>query len=267
MPQKELFDQLCRDNQEKVYKLALALTGNSNDAQEISQEAFLRAFGSYHNFRQESSFFTWIYRITLNVANDYLKQRTKFPVYALSEDLGYDIEEIIDPNPGNDPETELLASEARFKCLHCLTECLPANQRKVFCLAITIGLPQKIVAEILECSLSSVKTNLHRARKRWIDYMENRCQLIKKSNPCNCSQWVRFGLSQGWISKESIANPPPMINIEIKEEVIKLKTLRTLYQGLYHQKADESLAQKIKEGIKNKEWKRKKPTTGYRIKN
>ena len=250
----ELFGQLYHENQTKVYRLALGLTGNANDAEEITQEAFYRAFRFYSNFRKDSTFFTWIYRITINVANDYLKQRKKLPIYALTEDLGYSIEQIIDPNPANDTETELLAREARFKCLHCLIECLPINQRKIFCLAITLGLPHKIVAEILDCSISSAKTTLHRAKKRWVGYMENRCQLIKKSNPCHCNQWVRFGLSQGWISKQDLVNPRPDNTFQVKEEIIKLKTLRDIYQNLYREKIDETFAQRIKVGIKNKEW-------------
>ncbi|MDD4238235.1 MAG: RNA polymerase sigma factor [Desulfotomaculaceae bacterium] len=256
MPEKlaELFDQLYRDNQAKVYKLALSLTGNANDADEITQEAFFRAFRSYHTFREDSSFFTWIYRITINVANDYIKQRAKLPIYALTEDLGYSIEDIIDTNPANDPETELLAREARYKCLHCLTECLPTNQRIVFCLAITIGLPHKIVAEILECSVGSVKTTLHRAKKRWSGYMDNRCQLIKKSNPCNCKQWIRFGLAQGWFSNQAITKPRPPIDLQAQEEIIEMRTLRDTYQELYRETAGESLAQRIRAGIKNEEW-------------
>lgn len=250
----ELFDQLYRVNQAKVYKLALSLTGNTNDAEEITQEAFFRAFRSYHTFRADSSFSTWIYRITLNVAKDYLKQRSKLPIYELTEDLGYSIEDIIDPNPANDPETELLAREARYKCLHCLTECLPTKQRMVFCLAITIGLPHKIVAEVLECSVGSVKTTLCRAKKRWSGYMENRCQLIKKSNPCNCKQWIRFGLAQGWFSNQVITKPRPPIDLQAKEEIIEMRTLRDTYQELYQDTAGESLAQRIRSGIKNNEW-------------
>ena len=250
----ELFDQLYHDNHAKVYRLALGLTGNVNNAEEITQEAFFRAFRSYHAFREESSFFTWIYRITLNVANDYMKQRIKLPIYVLTEDLGYSIEEIIDPNPANDPETELLANEARFRCLHCFTECLPTSQRAVFCLIITLGLPYKTTAEILSCSLGSVKATLHRAKKRIAGYLEGKCQLIKKSNPCNCSQWVRFGLSQGWISKQALANPRPTIIVQAEEEIVKLQTLRAIYQKLYPQTVDEALARRIKQGIKNKEW-------------
>ncbi len=85
----ELFDQLYRENNEMLYKLALGLTGNNHDAEEVTQETFLRAFRSFRDFRGECAFSTWIYRIAMNVANDYLRQRSKFPVPALTEDLGY----------------------------------------------------------------------------------------------------------------------------------------------------------------------------------
>lgn len=84
--------------------------------------------------------------------------------------------------------------------------------------------------------------------------MEERCQLIKKTNPCSCRQWVRFGLSQGWISKDALSDPRPPIAVQAVKEVVELRTLRDLYQDLYQEAADESFAQRIKEGIQNKEW-------------
>lgn len=250
----EHFDQLYRDNQARVYKLALGLVGNVHDAEEITQEAFFRAFRSYQAFREDSSFFTWIYRITLNAANDYLKQQAKFPVQALTEDLGLSLEEILDPHASCNPETELLACQARIKCLHSLTECLRANERKVFCLAITLSLPHKQVAAILDCSLASVKTTLHRAKKRWMGYMEDRCGLIKESNPCRCKQWVRFGLSQGWISKPVSVDPHQPATVQAREEIARLRTMRDLYQELYLESADDSFVKRMREGIKNREW-------------
>lgn len=250
----ELFDQLYRDNQPKVYRLAVSLAGNAHDAEDITQEAFFRAFRSYDTFREESSFFTWIYRITLNVANDHLKYRKKMPYEMLTEDLGFSLEEIIDTNPANNPETELLAAQVRIKCLHALTECLQANERKVFCLAITLGLPHKLIAEILECSVGSVKTTLHRAKKRWFGYMENKCQFIKKTNPCTCKQYIRFSLSRGVISPDAAVPVRPPVITRTKKDVVSLRTLHELYEDLFQDKADESYAQRIREGIKNNEW-------------
>jgi len=250
----ELFDQLYRKNKEMLFKLALGLTGNRHDAEEIIQETFLRAFRSFRDFRGECAFSTWTYRIAMNVANDYLRQRFKFPVPALTEDLGYALEEILDANPANNPETELLANQIRIKCLHSLTECLPLEQRKVFCLAITLGLPHKLVAEILQCSVSSVKTALHRAKARWFGYMEDRCQLINKSGSCSCKQWVRFGLSQGWITPQAAAASPPPNTMQAREEISELKALRTLYQSTCQETADQAYAQRLRNGIRNKEW-------------
>ena len=250
----EVFGRLYREHMGGVYRLALGLVGNVHDAEEVTQEAFFRAFRSYGQFRGESSFSTWMYRITMNAASDYLKQRTKFPVQALTEDLGYSLEEIIDPNPASDPETELLAYQARVKCLQAMTECLPTEQRKIFCLSITLGLPHKTVAEILDCSVGSVKTALHRARQRWFGYMEERCSLINRANPCTCSQWVRFGLAQGWITKKAGANAPSPISSRAREEVLALKGLRDIYQDLYREKADECFASRLREGIEKGEW-------------
>jgi RNA polymerase sigma-70 factor (ECF subfamily) len=135
-----------------------------------------------------------------------------------------------------------------------MTECLPLEQRKVFCLAITLGLPHKVIAEILDCSVASVKTTLHRAKQRWFGYMENKCQLIKKSNPCNCRQFVRFGLSQGWISKARKIEMSPAIPAQARKDVVSMRTLRDIYSDMYRDKADALFIERIKNGIKNKEW-------------
>ena len=248
------FEQLYKDNYQKVYRLALGLTGTVTDAEEVTQEAFLRAFRAYDTYRGDSSFFTWIYRITLNISNDYLKQRKRMPIHALVEDLGYDLEQIIDRNPANNPEYEMLAKEARYKCLHCLTECMPAEQRKVFCLAVTLGMPYKKVAEIMECSIAKVKSTMHRAKKRWFGYMEDRCELINRANPCTCRQWVKFGLEQGWIVNTPEVQLKLESNYQSVEEVRKLRMLQNIYSGLYPDKTEKDLIDRIKNGIKRKEW-------------
>lgn len=187
----ELFDQLYRENYSKVYRLALGLTHNFSDAEDITQEAFIRAFRSFHTFREEGSFFTWIYRITVNVANDYMKQRKKLPIYEIAEEMGCSVDDLVDSNPANNPETKLMINEVIRICMAAFTECLPVNQRKVFFLAVGLGLPYKRVAEILDCSVGVVKTTLHRAKNRLLEVMESRCSLVKKSNSCRCEEWVK----------------------------------------------------------------------------
>jgi len=248
------FDWLFLQHQHKVYRLALALAGNPYDAEDITQESFLRAFRSYHSFRNESSLFTWIYRITLNVAADFIKKRPKLPVQELIQNFGLSLDEMIDPNPSHDPEMEFLSKEMMYRCLHCFTECLPAKQRTVFCLAVTLGLPYKTTAEILDLSLAAVKTTVHRARHRIAGYLEDRCQLIRESNPCHCSQWVRFALRQGWIKMERPIAPPVETVKQYKDNIDTLRKLKGIYQSLYPEMPDDAVARRIKEGIRNNEW-------------
>ena len=247
------FGDLYRAHYREVFRLALGLAGNAADAEEIAQEAFVKAFRAFADFRGEASFRTWIYRIALNVTRDRLKERARFPAQAL-EEMGYVLEEIIDPDPASDPETGLLARQARVKCLHSLTECLRAQERRVFCLAVTLGLPHRRVAEILECSVAAVKTTLHRARKRWFGYMEDRCELLNPANPCSCRQWVRFGLAQGWISKQDVPAGAAPVAARTRAEVGKLKALREIYQELHREMADEAFAERVREGIRKGEW-------------
>lgn len=249
----ELFDQLYRDNYVKVYRLALGLTHNFSDAEDIAQEAFIRAYRSFHTFRAESSFFTWIYRITVNVANDYMKQRKKLPIYEIAEKLGCSVDDLADSHPDYSPETKLMVNEVMRVCMAAFTECLPVNQRKVFFLTVGLGISYKIAAEILDCSVNSVKSMLHRAKNRLVGYMESRCQHIKKSNPCRCEQWVKRGIARGWITKECITNPLPRITIPDKVKIY-MRDVRDIYKNVYLVDNDQVLAKYFKEGFAKKKW-------------
>ncbi len=247
----ELFDQLYRDNYAKVYRLALGLTHNHSDAEDITQEAFVRAFRAYHTFREESSFFTWMYRITVNVAHDYMKQRKRLPIYDIAVELGCSVEDI--PHPDYGPETKLLINEMIRSCMLAFTECLPVNQRKVFFLVIGLGLPYKVAAEVLDWSLDSVKTTLYRAKNRLIGYMESRCHLVRKANTCRCGHWIERGLARGWIREENITNPKPKINVP-EGLKIYMRDLRDIYKNVYLAGDDKELAKYFKEGFAQKRW-------------
>lgn len=85
--------------------------------------------------------------------------------------------------------------------------------------------------------------------------MKDRCELIKKSNPCRCSQWISFGIKQGWIKGNQIErNLLPEVNAKALSEVKNLKALRYIYTTLYPKEADDILSERIRKGVKNKEW-------------
>lgn len=256
----ELFDQLYRDNYVKVYKLALGLANRESsvaernkDAEDITQEAFLRAFRGFHTFREESSFFTWICRIAMNVANDYMRQRSKLRIYETLEELGCSEEELMDPNPANDPETRLLSNEVMRVCMYGFTESLPIQQKKAFFLVVGLDLSYKFAAEILDCSVGALKIMLHRAKGRLASYMESRCSLVNKSNSCRCERWVEACLSHGRISKDCITNPTATITVPDKVKIY-MRDLRDIYRNVYGARSDDEMAEILKEGFEKKRW-------------
>ena len=253
------FDQLYRETSPRLFKLALGLTGRGEDAQDVVQETFSKAWSSRAEFRQASSFSTWIYRICVNTAKDRLRQRKRLPVQIFTEDWGLSMEEIVEAHPGDDPLVLAMATDIRLRCLHGFSECLPRRQRQVFCLSHVMGLDHRTIAAILECQIGAVKASLFRARKRIDGYLGDRCALISAENPCDCRQWVRFGLKHGLVklpqgSEQERERKLAFKAAQVRREIGSLLEMRQLYDQTYSQRAQEEFSERLKQGIERKEW-------------
>lgn len=253
------FDRLYRETSPGLFKLALSLTGRGEDAQDVVQETFSKAWAARENFRQESSFSTWIYRICVNTAKDKMRQRRRLPIEVFTEDWGLSMEEIVEAHPGDDPVVLAMAGDVRLRCLHGFSECLPRRQRQVFCLSHVMGLDQKAIAAVLDCRVGAVKASLFRARRRIDGYLNGRCTLISAENPCDCRQWVRFALKNGIVSL------PPGAELErtralaakaerVRREVGSLVEMRRLYAQTFAEKAEDEFSQRLRDGILKREW-------------
>ncbi|MBI4510480.1 MAG: sigma-70 family RNA polymerase sigma factor [Deltaproteobacteria bacterium] len=148
------FDELVRKYQRPLYGLAMRYVRDADDAKDVSQKAFVRAFESLSKFRQASTFRTWLYRITVNLALNHVRDRKpNDPVAA--EQLAAE------------PCVYERASEKESKQrLRAALESLPQKQRLVVELRIYEELPFCEVAEIAGCSENAAKVNFHHAVKK-----------------------------------------------------------------------------------------------------
>jgi len=153
------FDELVRRYQKQIYYLALRMTGNREDAEDIAQETFVKAYEALENFREESSFFTWIYRIAVNLSiNHYYKEKLRRFV-SLNDLIG--ILSSHSPPPDSAVEGDQI-NRAVKKAL----EGLPAKQKMVFVLRQYEGLSFPEIAEVTGRTVGSVKANyFHAVRK------------------------------------------------------------------------------------------------------
>lgn len=159
-----------------VFNLALNYLQNTQDAEEITQDVFVKVYKSYGHFKHQSSIKTWIYRIALNQCNDLLKFRQRQKRFSILERIFDDNGAIKHDRPDwNHPGIQIENSE-QFHILILTINKLPEIQKSAFILSHIEGLGNKEIAEILEKSVGAVESILQRAkehlRKELLDYYE-----------------------------------------------------------------------------------------------
>jgi RNA polymerase sigma-70 factor, ECF subfamily len=161
------FEELVRQYDRAVLRLAVHLTGSQEDGQDIYQEAFLRAFVNLGSFRFECSFYTWIYRIVTNLCLDHLRKRSS-RARDLTTTVSPDGEEeqvldrLPDQRAGTSPERSMMSRELRAFMRRAI-ERLSPRERVVFELKHYHGLRLRTVAGILNTSEGTIKNTLFRA--------------------------------------------------------------------------------------------------------
>ena len=154
------FDALVRATYVDTYTLAHRLTGDDEDARDVVQEAYLRAYRGLRRFRGDAQFTTWLYRITANCANTLLAKRTKH-----RHDVLDDSDPIVDDRPATDPQLQADATALRSRLTEALED-LPPKLRQVVVLRDIYDLPHEDIAAELGISETAAKVRLHRARKK-----------------------------------------------------------------------------------------------------
>ena len=159
-------EPLVVENQSRVYHLALKMLSDPEDAYDVSQEAFLKAFTSLKSFKGESSFSSWLYRITANLCLDQLRSRKKQKaaslVYLDDEEAEQELQL---PDLRYEPEAE---TERRELCraIDGALEKLPAQSRSILLLREASGLSYSEIGETLGLEEGTVKSRLFRARAK-----------------------------------------------------------------------------------------------------
>lgn len=160
------FEQLVQQHQKAVYNLALRMAGNADDAFDLAQEAFLRAWRGLKFFKGEASFSTWLYRLTSNVCIDFLRQQKRSKTVSLSfldDEEGQRELDRPDPQPG--PEDRAIRADERGRIEQALNALEP-EYRQALTLRAIDGLSYIEISEILDIPAGTVKSRISRAREK-----------------------------------------------------------------------------------------------------
>ncbi|HEV2113671.1 MAG TPA: sigma-70 family RNA polymerase sigma factor [Terriglobales bacterium] len=164
------FEELVRQYDQAVLRLALRLTASEHDAQDIYQEAFLKAYRNLGSFRFECSFYTWIYRIVTNLCLDHLRKKKvrkeDAAVTITEEGTEYNLlDQVADDRSGANPERDLMRRELGRKIGLALNRLTP-RERTVFELKHYQGLKLRTIGEMLQTTEETAKNTLFRATQK-----------------------------------------------------------------------------------------------------
>lgn len=155
----ESFNQLVIRWERPIYALAYRVIGREEDARDVVQETFLRAFRSLGGFKGQAKFSSWIYRIALNLCRDWIRKQKRTPVLQAPEGVDV-IEMAADVGPTESIE-DLVARKALSEVVSRAMAVLPEEQRTAIILKEYQGLTFQEIADLLGCPLSTVKTRLY----------------------------------------------------------------------------------------------------------
>jgi len=164
------FEELVRHYDQAVLRLAMHLTGSATEAQDVYQDAFLKAYKNIGKFRFECSFYTWIYRIVTNLCMDHLRKRQvrkeDAPVATDAQGESYDVlAQVADDRAASNPEHDLISRELGSRIGKALSALSP-RERMVFELKHYHGLKLRTVGEILQTTEDTAKNTLFRATQK-----------------------------------------------------------------------------------------------------
>lgn len=168
--EKKAFDDLVKKYQGRIYAMAYRYTRNSEDALDLSQEIFLRAYETLSSFQGRSTFYTWLYQVGVNICIDFIRRNSKYQVTSF-ENLNPKELKDIEPNglvivrSQVSPLTRIEKKEMRWKIAEYIKQ-LPAKQRIVFVLRYQDGLLLREIADKIGRSEGTVKAHLFSASSK-----------------------------------------------------------------------------------------------------
>jgi RNA polymerase sigma-70 factor, ECF subfamily len=196
------FEPLVERYRQRVWRLAYQLLHDREEAWDCAQEAFVRAFHSLSSFRGQSAFYTWLFRITVNVATDRQRSRGAQARAFGAERVPEEEWKRTIPDVGSRPDQSAVQSEQRERIRRAL-DALPPKARTIIMLSDVEGLSYREIADVLGCPIGTVMSRLHNARKRMKALLRPMLALLI---------WVMSGL----VAAEIADAQPPMIHFGVR---------------------------------------------------
>ncbi|MGF1637169.1 MAG: RNA polymerase sigma factor [Cyclobacteriaceae bacterium] len=197
---KVALEALVKKHQHYIYNVALKMTLSPFDAEDLTQEVLIKVITNLAQFNGKSNFRTWLYRITFNhfmkMKKVWLEEHiTSFDQYGNEQEQLQDKE----LTAVEKAEMKEWVVEANISCMSGMLLCLDREQRLVYVLGEIFGIDHNLGSQMLEISKDNFRQRLLRARRDFYNFMNQKCGLVNKANPCRCDRKTKSFIKAGWV--------------------------------------------------------------------
>lgn len=204
---KEALTKLIKAHQAWIYNVALKMVYDHEEAADITQEVLLKMITKLSTFKGESKFRTWLYRIVVNHVINMKKGNIEKMVTSFV-DYGKSLEDIRNSDLPDQKSVQvdlnLLVEEAKISCMSGMLLCLNREQRLIFILGEIFKVSDTMGSELLEISRVNFRQKLSRARKDLYNFMNEKCGLVNKNNPCRCARKTKGFIEAGIVDPRNL---------------------------------------------------------------
>lgn len=202
---KSDLEELVKKHQHFIYNVALKFVLSPFDAEDITQEVLIKMITNLASFKNESNFRTWLYQITFNHFMK-MKKNSLENYITTFENYGNELDQMQELELSELEKTEmsLFIEDAKIGCMSGMLLCLDREQRLVYILGEIYGVDHTFGSQILEISKDNFRQKLTRARRDLYNFMNNKCGLVNKSNPCRCDRKTKSFIKAGWVDAKNL---------------------------------------------------------------
>ncbi len=210
---RKALEILVTRHQTWVFNVALNLTADADEAADLMQEVLIKMVTSLSKFEAKSQFRTWLYRI---IKNHFLNtKRTGQSTQAIPwEEYAAGLERTKDQELADQYEVDkkLLVEEAKLSCMKAMLLCLTPEQRLIFVMGELFESSSEEAARILEITPVNFRKQLSRTREQLYNFMNAKCGLINKANPCRCARKTTGFIQKGYVDPEHLQFQKDVLN-------------------------------------------------------
>jgi len=204
---RDALEALIQRHQAWIHNIAVRMLYHPQDAEDATQEVLIKALTRLSSFEGRSSFRTWLYRIVVNHVLNTKRGRLE-PEAMTFSCYGHGLDNTPDLDPPDSTsvpvDVRLLVDEARITCTAGMLLCLDRGQRLIYILGEIFEVSDMVAAELLEISRESFRQRLARARRDLHNFMNDKCGLVNRANPCRCAKKTRGFMQAGYIDPTNL---------------------------------------------------------------